>query len=195
MFFSRILHPSTIRLSGRALKIRPLTTIPLHERTFKRERSFSTTPTPKAEPGSKIISQIVREHAAEQDPVKKEKAIAEGLLEHYFTRKGRFRVVVDDEPQPKITYRNSEGTEVDIPSSHIALYRIERPDTVNADGKGKIHALLLYVHGEMSQTLYTRLMDILGEKDEAGELDTPRFAIAMLQMGIELSFFKYDKRK
>jgi len=159
------------------------------------KRSFSTTPTPEAEPGSKIISQIVGKHATEQDPVKKEKAIAEGLLEHYCTREGRFRVVVDDEPQPKITYRNSKGTEVDIPSSHIALYRIERADTVNADGKGKIHALLLYAHGEMSQTFYTRLMNILGEKDEAGELDTPRFAFAVLQMGTEISFFQYDKRK
>lgn len=138
------------------------------------------------------IHDIVNEHSKEQDPVTKEKAICEGLLQQYFGNSTRYRVVADDH-QPEFSYRNAEGTQVHVPDSHIKLYRVEETNTIDVDGKGKIHSLQLYVHAEASEALLAKFTDLVRERDEAGELATPKAVFAILQAGMEIMFFKYDR--
>lgn len=148
------------------------------------ERSFSSQETP--------IHRIVKEQSKEQDPVTKEKAICEGLLQQYVSNGTRYRVVAD-EHQPEFSYRNADGTQVHVPDSHIKLYRVEETNTIDAEGKGKIHSLYLYVHAETSKALIAKFTDLVRERDEAGELATPKAAFAVLQAGMEIMFFKYDR--
>lgn len=192
--FSRI-KPFALRFTRRPLNTPLLTTIPLQEKVLNMKRSVSGQENPRdpsSSPQLQSTRNIIDEQREEQDPVRKEKAISEGLLQQYFSRAAGFRIVVDEQ-QPEILHRNDDGTQVRVPDSQIVLTRIEKEDTVDAGGKGKIHAVHLYVHADPSETLVSRFTDIVRGKDEAAELATPNAAFAILQAGTSIMFFKYNR--
>lgn len=160
------------------------TSIPLHERISMMRSSSSTADNP--------IPRIVDQHKGEPDPIKREKAMVKALLNHYFTSEAGFRVRLD-EHQPTISYRDDEGAVVHLPSSHVMLHRVERADTINVEGKGKIHTLSLYAHCKPSEGLFASCNHILKGKDQAGEFANPKGVFAILHMGHEVSFFQYGE--
>lgn len=191
--FSRV-TPCALRFTKRPPKIPSLTNFALQKTIFIMKRSVSSQDKPPDpdSPSFQKMRNIINEQSEEQDPVRKEKGICEGLLQHYFSSAAGYRIVVD-EHQPEIFHRNTEGTQVQLPDSHIALTRVEKENTVDADRRGKLHALHLYVHADPSETLVARFTDIVRGKNQAGELATPDAAFAILQAGTNIMVFEYKK--
>lgn len=167
---------------------------PFNERMSMMGPSSSTPDGPKGPKGDDGFRRIIEEQKAEPDPIKREKGMAEGYLHHYFTSEAGFRVRLD-EHQPTVSYKNDEGAVIHLPSSHVMLYRVEKVDTIDEEGKGKIHALSLYVHCKPSKGLFDCFDHILKGKADAGEFALPRAAFAILHMGQNISFFEYSERK
>ncbi len=192
MSFSRV-APFALRSTRRPPRIPLLTTVPLQASILMMKRSVSSQDNqsdPKFSTQPHATGNIPKKQSEEQDPVSKEKAICEELLQRHFSSANRFRLVVD-KYQPDIFHHSADGTQVQLPASHVVLTRIEDQNAVDADGKGKLHALYLYVHDDPSEMLVSRLADIVRGKDEAGELTTPKAAFAILQAGMEIMFFEY----
>lgn len=137
---------------------------------------------------------IIEEHMAEPDPIKREKGIVEGLLHYHFTSEAGFRVRLD-ERQPTISYKNDDDAVVYLKSSHVMLYHVEEADTIDKEGKGKIHALSLYGHCKPSKGVFDSFDQILKGKVDAGEFVIPNAAFAILHMSEKISFFEYSGKK